>query len=86
MTADVRRVVLCSGKVYYDLAARQRELKATDVAIVRVERLYPLPVSELCAELARYPARGVGHLGAGGAGQHGRLADHGAEAPAGAEP
>ena len=54
--ADVRRVVLCSGKVYYDLAARRRELqRATDTAIVRVERLYPLPVSELCAELARYP-------------------------------
>jgi 2-oxoglutarate dehydrogenase E1 component len=53
--AGIRRVVLCSGKVYYDLAARQRELKTTEVAIVRVERLYPLPVSELCAELARYP-------------------------------
>jgi len=53
--AGIRRVVLCSGKVYYDLAARQREVNATEVAIVRVERLYPLPVSELCAELARYP-------------------------------
>ena len=58
--ADVRRVLLCSGKVYYDLAARRRTLLAntgggTDTAIVRVERLYPLPVSELCAELARYP-------------------------------
>jgi 2-oxoglutarate dehydrogenase E1 component len=53
-------VVLCAGKVYYDLAARRRALlantgNATDTAIVRVERLYPLPVSELCAELARYP-------------------------------
>jgi len=53
--ADVRRVLLCSGKVYYDLAARRREVGAADTAIVRVERLYPLPVSELCAELARYP-------------------------------
>jgi 2-oxoglutarate dehydrogenase E1 component len=58
--AEVRRVLLCSGKVYYDLAARQRDLLAdtgtdTDTAIARVERLYPLPVSELCAELARYP-------------------------------
>ena len=41
--------------MYYDLAVRQREIKATDTAIIRVERLYPLPVSELCAELARYP-------------------------------
>ncbi|HEX9526716.1 MAG TPA: multifunctional oxoglutarate decarboxylase/oxoglutarate dehydrogenase thiamine pyrophosphate-binding subunit/dihydrolipoyllysine-residue succinyltransferase subunit, partial [Streptosporangiaceae bacterium] len=53
--ADVRRVLLCSGKVYYDLAARRREAGAADTAIARVERLYPLPVSELCAELARYP-------------------------------
>ena len=53
--ADVRRVVLCAGKVYYDLAGRQRDINATDTAIVRVERLYPLPVSELCTELARYP-------------------------------
>jgi len=58
--AAVRRVLLCAGKVYYDLAARRQALLAssggaTDVAIVRVERLYPLPVSELLAELARYP-------------------------------
>jgi 2-oxoglutarate dehydrogenase E1 component len=54
--ADVRRVLLCTGKVYYDLAARRQQTGATDVAIARVERLYPLPVSELGAELARYPA------------------------------
>jgi 2-oxoglutarate dehydrogenase E1 component len=53
--AGVRRVVLCTGKVYYDLAARRQQTGTTEVAIVRVERLYPLPVSELCAELARYP-------------------------------
>ena len=53
--ADVRRVLLCTGKVYYDLDARRRDTGATDVAIARVERLYPLPVSELAAELARYP-------------------------------
>ncbi len=53
--AAVRRVLLCSGKIYYDLAARREQAGATEVAIARVERLYPLPVSELCAELARYP-------------------------------
>jgi 2-oxoglutarate decarboxylase len=53
--ASIRRVLLCSGKVYYDLVARRKELAADDVAIVRVERLYPLPVAELRAELARYP-------------------------------
>jgi 2-oxoglutarate dehydrogenase E1 component len=56
----VRRVLLCSGKVYYDLAARRHVLATdgggADTAIVRVERLYPLPVPELAAELARYPA------------------------------
>jgi 2-oxoglutarate decarboxylase len=51
----IRQVLLCSGKVYYDLAARRQAVGADDTAIVRVERLYPLPVSELCAELARYP-------------------------------
>jgi 2-oxoglutarate decarboxylase len=54
--AGVRRVLLCAGKVYYDLAARREKTGATDVAIVRVERLYPAPIAELSAELARYPA------------------------------
>jgi multifunctional 2-oxoglutarate metabolism enzyme len=54
--AGVRRVLLCAGKVYYDLAARREKAGATDVAIVRVERLYPAPIAELSAELARYPA------------------------------
>jgi multifunctional 2-oxoglutarate metabolism enzyme len=53
--APVRRVVLCTGKVYYDLADRRAKVNATDTAIVRFERLYPLPVDELRAELARYP-------------------------------
>ena len=42
--AAVRRVLLCSGKVYYDLAAARAEQQRADVAIVRVEQLYPLPV------------------------------------------
>ena len=53
--AAVRRVLLCTGKVYYDLVARRAQAGVTDVAIARVERLYPLPISELGAELARYP-------------------------------
>jgi 2-oxoglutarate dehydrogenase E1 component len=52
--ASVRRVVLCTGKVYYDLAERRRATEASQTAIVRVERLYPLPVEELKAEVARY--------------------------------
>jgi 2-oxoglutarate dehydrogenase E1 component len=52
----VRRILLCSGKVYYDLADRRAKTGRTDVAVVRLERLYPLPAEELEAELSRYPA------------------------------
>jgi 2-oxoglutarate dehydrogenase E1 component len=52
--AKVTRVVLCSGKFYYDIEAQRAKLGRDDVAIVRVERLYPLPVDELRAELERY--------------------------------
>jgi len=52
----VRRVVLCTGKIYYDLADHRAKAGLTDIAIVRVERLYPLPAQELRDELARYPA------------------------------
>ena len=51
------RVLLCSGKVYYDLLAARRERKATDVAIIRVEQLYPMSDKELEAALAPYPAK-----------------------------
>jgi len=54
--AAVRRVVLCSGKIFYDLAARRQASGATDIALLRLERLYPLPVNELVAELAKYPS------------------------------
>jgi 2-oxoglutarate dehydrogenase E1 component len=53
--SDVRRVLLCAGKVYYDLAAEREKSGRTDVAIIRVEQLYPLPVSELTDALAPYP-------------------------------
>ncbi|HTX85831.1 MAG TPA: multifunctional oxoglutarate decarboxylase/oxoglutarate dehydrogenase thiamine pyrophosphate-binding subunit/dihydrolipoyllysine-residue succinyltransferase subunit, partial [Streptosporangiaceae bacterium] len=54
--AAVRRVVLCSGKIYYDLAERRAAVGATDTALVRLERLYPLPAEQIAAELAKYPA------------------------------
>ena len=53
--AAVHRVLLCSGKIYYDLAAQRRAAQQTEVAIVRAERLYPLPAREIAAELAAYP-------------------------------
>ncbi|MFE7188681.1 multifunctional oxoglutarate decarboxylase/oxoglutarate dehydrogenase thiamine pyrophosphate-binding subunit/dihydrolipoyllysine-residue succinyltransferase subunit, partial [Kitasatospora sp. NPDC057595] len=52
--AQVRKVVITAGKFYYDLEAARTERGVTDTAIVRVERLYPLPVAELQEELARY--------------------------------
>jgi 2-oxoglutarate dehydrogenase E1 component len=57
--AAIRRVLLCSGKIYYDLAERQRSVGATDTKVVRIERLYPLPTTELAAEFARLPAAEV---------------------------
>jgi 2-oxoglutarate dehydrogenase E1 component len=51
----VRRVLLCSGKVYYTLEQRREELKRYDVAIVRVEQFYPLPDEHLRAALDAFP-------------------------------
>ncbi len=50
----VKRVVLCSGKVYYDLLAERREKGVNDVAIVRVEQIYPFPAKTLAKTLAPY--------------------------------
>jgi 2-oxoglutarate dehydrogenase E1 component len=51
----VKRIVLCSGKVYYDLASARREKKQADVALLRVEQLYPFPAKAYAAELKKYP-------------------------------
>ncbi|MBE0548737.1 MAG: 2-oxoglutarate dehydrogenase E1 component [Rubrivivax sp.] len=51
----VRRVIACSGKVVYDLLRRRDEKKAWEVAIVRVEQLYPFPHKAFAAEMKRYP-------------------------------
>jgi 2-oxoglutarate dehydrogenase E1 component len=51
---EVTTVLLCSGKVYYDLAAEREKTGRKDVAIIRLERLYPLPHITLPPELARY--------------------------------
>jgi 2-oxoglutarate dehydrogenase E1 component len=52
----VKKVVLCSGKVYFDLTAARRERDLSDVAIIRMEQLYPFPYKTLDAEMKKYPA------------------------------
>ncbi len=50
------RLLLCSGKVYYDLTAAREERGLDDLPIIRIEQLYPFPRPELIAELQRFPA------------------------------
>jgi len=50
----VKRVVVCAGKVYYDLLEEAHKQKITDVALVRAEQLYPFPRKQLAAELKRH--------------------------------
>jgi len=51
----VKRVLVCSGKVYYDLVKKREELGVDDVAILRAEQLYPFPHKAFAAELKKYP-------------------------------
>jgi 2-oxoglutarate dehydrogenase E1 component len=52
---QVSRVVFCSGKLYYDLAAAREDRKAEHVALARVEQLYPFAADQMRDILARYP-------------------------------
>ena len=52
--AEIRRVVLCSGKVYYDLVEEREKRGVNDVYILRVEQLYPFPIKAAVNELARF--------------------------------
>ena len=51
---EVKRVVFCSGKIYYDLRAARRERGVKDIAIVRLEQPYPFPHDEFKAQIGRY--------------------------------
>jgi 2-oxoglutarate dehydrogenase E1 component len=51
----VKRIIACSGKVYYDLVKRREEKKHHDVAILRVEQLYPFPHKAFATEIKKYP-------------------------------
>ncbi|MDP2431689.1 MAG: 2-oxoglutarate dehydrogenase E1 component [Pseudomonadota bacterium] len=52
---EVTRLVFCSGRLYYDLLRARREREAHNIAIIRIEQLYPWPDLELAELLARYP-------------------------------
>lgn len=51
----VKRIVACSGKIYFDLLAERRARNIDDIAIIRLEQLYPFPHEEFAAEMQRYP-------------------------------
>ncbi len=51
---NVKRVVFCTGKVYYDLLEKRREENMNDIAICRVEQLYPFPRDQVIKEIKRY--------------------------------
>ena len=53
--AKIRRVVICSGKVYFDLLAERDERGIDDVYLLRLEQIYPMPGQALTAELSRFP-------------------------------
>jgi 2-oxoglutarate dehydrogenase E1 component len=53
---NVRRVIVCSGKVYYDLIEFRRANKIVDMAVIRLEQQYPFPHADFKAQIAKYPA------------------------------
>src|SRR3989442_15435779 len=62
---DVKRIVACCGKIYYDLVAKRKELQKTDVAVIPPEQLYPFPPKQFQAEGKRHPGAGEGGWGQG---------------------
>ena len=52
---EVTRLILCGGKVFYDLLEARRQDNLDKIAIIRIEQLYPFPVNDFKRELARYP-------------------------------
>jgi 2-oxoglutarate dehydrogenase E1 component len=53
--SEIRRVVMCSGKVYYDLLDEREKRGLDDVYLLRLEQFYPWPMKSVMAELARFP-------------------------------
>ena len=72
--ADVTRLVLCSGKVYYDIVGHEARPAAEQVAVARIEQLYPFPVEPYAQLVVEVPEPPRGEVGTRGAAEHGRLA------------
>ncbi len=53
-TKSVKKVILCSGKIYYELQERQEKDKRKDVALIRIEQLHPFPIKQVNAILDKY--------------------------------
>ena len=78
--AKARRVIFCTGKVYYDLLKARDADKADDTAIIRIEQLYPLHTERLRTMLAPYAQGGKMGVVPGGIAEHGRVEFHRAAA------
>ena len=83
--SDIRRVLVCSGKIYVDLIASEHRAARPDIAICRVEQLYPVPMRDLRALFDTLSQRERDRVGPGGAGEHGRVGFHPAASPGSVE-
>ncbi len=54
--AEIKRVVVCTGKIYYDLLQARRDAGVVDVAIIRLEQIYPFPLKSIARQFSRYPS------------------------------
>ena len=75
-SANVKRIILCSGKVYYDLLNYRTQRKIDDAAIIRIEQLYPLAEKKLREMLKPFPKSAKLCLVPGRIGKHGRMDIH----------
>ena len=72
----VKRIVLCSGKVYYDLIDARKKSEDRSVAVVRLEQFYPFPLQRPARDAREVSERERARLGAGRTAKHGRLDVH----------
>jgi 2-oxoglutarate dehydrogenase E1 component len=56
---QVKKIILCSGKVYYDLLSEKTAKKLADIAIIRIEQIYPWPEAKLAQILGKYPKASI---------------------------